>query len=76
MQNSNSGFMGMSDAEKNLKILQVEQERDQLKWSKERETLLNRINEYQELIKAKDFEIKNKEEQVMLKYRDEVADIE
>ncbi len=57
--------------EQNLKMLNLEKERDQLRWEQQKERLEVENEKIKELLQSKDFEIRNKEEQVMIKLRDD-----
>lgn len=59
-----------------MKIIEVERERDQLKWNQEKLELQNKINEYIELIKSKQVEFQTKEKQNELRLQDEYQSIE
>ena len=44
--------------------MEIRMERDELKFTKEKTELVNKARELEELVKAKDTEIANKEDQV------------
>ena len=69
---SNESF---SDLQKSLQILQLEKERDQLKWTQEKQLMENKINEYSQLNQSKEYEFRIKEEQLKQRLQDEVESV-
>ena len=59
-----------------IKLITLEKERDQLKWNEEKQSLLNEINKYQDLIKSKDTEYQHKVQHDHQRLKDEVQSIE
>lgn len=65
-----------SDLQNKLSFLNMQVERDQLKWDKEKSEMLNKIEEYEKLNKSKENEFKIREEQLRQKQKDEIRSIE
>ncbi|CDW80227.1 protein hook homolog 3 [Stylonychia lemnae] len=64
------------DIQNKFTILKLETERDQLKWSQEKQEIQNKLNQYEKLHSSKEQEFKIKEDQLKQKLNDEVRSIE